>query len=157
MPNWTSTDLWCVVLYVIYSTTHQRSVEVQFGRYKKKRNILHEWSMVKNLSCVSCAAWKVSPINSLLTAYCPKIYTVANNLWLLPYEWHFFYMARPLYFSHLAKNILEVIIFGNSILLVEPYNPLQCMKTSMYCIAKFVLCISIYNLFEWVQNIILLI
>ena len=42
-------------------------------------------------------------------------------------------MARPLYFSHLAKNILEVIIFGNSILLVEPYNPLQCMKTSTYC------------------------
>ena len=59
-----------------------------------------------------------------LTTYCPIIYTVANNLWLLPYEWHFFYMARPLYFSHLAKNILEVIIFGNSILLVEPYNPL---------------------------------
>ena len=35
LPNWTSTDLWCVVLYVTYSTTHQRSVEVQFGRYQK--------------------------------------------------------------------------------------------------------------------------
>ena len=54
LPNWTSTDLWCVVLYVTYSTTHQRSVEVQFGRYQKY--ILQEWSMVKNLSCVSCAA-----------------------------------------------------------------------------------------------------
>ena len=52
-----------------------------------------------------------------LTAYCPKAYSVANNLWLLPYEWHFFYMARPLYFSHLAKNTLEVIISRNSILL----------------------------------------
>ena len=65
LPNWTSTDLWCVVLYVKYSTTHQRSVEVQFGRYQK--NILQEWSMVKNLSCVSCAAWNIFPINSLTT------------------------------------------------------------------------------------------
>ena len=63
LQNWTSTDLCCVVLYVTYSTTHQRSVEVQFGRYQK--NILQEWSMVKNLSCVSCAAWNVFPINSL--------------------------------------------------------------------------------------------
>ena len=47
------------------SSTHQRSVEVQFGRYQK--NILQEWSMVKNLSCVSCAAWNVFPINSLLS------------------------------------------------------------------------------------------
>jgi hypothetical protein len=45
-------------------------------------------------------------------------------------------MARPLYFSHLAKNILEVIIFGKSILLVEPYSSLQWMKTSLYCIAE---------------------
>ena len=64
LPNWTFTDLWCVVLYVIYSTTHQRLVEVQLGRYRK--NILQEWSMVKNLSCVRCAAWNVFPINSLL-------------------------------------------------------------------------------------------
>ena len=35
LPNWTSTDLWCVVLYVTYSTTHQRSLEVQFGRCQK--------------------------------------------------------------------------------------------------------------------------
>ena len=45
-----------------YSTTHQRSAEVQFGRYQK--NILQELSMVKNLSCVNCAAWNVFPINS---------------------------------------------------------------------------------------------
>ena len=64
LPNWTSTNLWSVVLYVTYSTTHQRLVEVQFGRYQK--NILLEWSMVKNLSCVSCAAWNVFPINSLM-------------------------------------------------------------------------------------------
>ena len=64
LPNWTSTDLWCVVLYVAYSTTHQGLVEVQFGRYQK--NILQEWSMVKNLSCFSCAAWNVFPINSLV-------------------------------------------------------------------------------------------
>ena len=30
-------------------------------------NILQEWSMVKNLSCVSCAAWNTFTINSLLT------------------------------------------------------------------------------------------
>ena len=59
LHNWTSTDLWCVVLYVTYSTTHQRSVEVQFSRYQK--NILQEWSMVKNLSCVSCTAWNIFP------------------------------------------------------------------------------------------------
>ena len=59
LPNWTSTNLWCVVLYVTYSTTHQRSVEVQFGRYQK--NILQEWSMVKKLSCVSCGSLKRFP------------------------------------------------------------------------------------------------
>ena len=30
------------------------------------KKILHVWPMVKNLSCVSCAAWNVFPINSLL-------------------------------------------------------------------------------------------
>ena len=59
LPNWTSTDLWCVVLYVAYSTTHQRFVEVQFGRYQK--NTLQEWSMVKKLSCVSCGSMKRFP------------------------------------------------------------------------------------------------
>ena len=59
LPNWTSTNLWCVVLYATYSTTHQRSVEVQFGRYQK--NILQEWSMVKKLSCVSCGSLKRFP------------------------------------------------------------------------------------------------
>ena len=67
LPNWTSTNVWCVVLYSTYSTTHQRSVEVQFGRYQK--NILQDWSMVKNLSCVSCAAWNVFLINSLFVLY----------------------------------------------------------------------------------------
>ena len=59
LPNWTSTDLWCVVLYATYSTTHQRSVEVQFGRYQK--NILQEWCRVKKLSCVSCGSLKRFP------------------------------------------------------------------------------------------------
>ena len=58
LPNWIYTVL-------MYSATHQRLVEVQFGRYQK--NILQEWSMVKNLSCVSCAAWNVSPLYLLLT------------------------------------------------------------------------------------------
>ena len=59
LPNWTFTDLCCVVLYVTYSTTHQRSVEVQFGRYQK--NILQEWCRVKKLSCVSCGSLKRFP------------------------------------------------------------------------------------------------
>ena len=59
LPNWTSTNLWCVVLYATYSTTHQRSVEVQFGRYQK--NILQEWCRVKKLSCVSCGSLKRFP------------------------------------------------------------------------------------------------
>ena len=59
LPNWTSTNLWCVVLYATYSTTHQRSVEVQFGRYQK--NILQEWCRVKKLSCVSCGSLKHFP------------------------------------------------------------------------------------------------
>ena len=71
LPNWTSTDIWCVVHYsttICYvhtcSTTHQRLVEVQFGRYQG--NILQEWSMVKNLSCASYETWNVFPISSLL-------------------------------------------------------------------------------------------
>ena len=35
--------------------------------YPSKQNILQELSMVKNLSCVSCAAWNIFPINSLLS------------------------------------------------------------------------------------------
>ena len=34
--------------------------EVQFSGYQK--NTLQEWSMVKKLSCVSCAVWNVFPI-----------------------------------------------------------------------------------------------
>ena len=59
LPNWTSTDLWCVVLYVTHSTTNQRSVEVQFGRYQK--NISQVSSMAKKLSCVSCGSLKRFP------------------------------------------------------------------------------------------------
>ena len=47
------------ILYVTYSTTHQRSVEVQFGRYQN--NILQERFMVKKLSCVSCGSLKRFP------------------------------------------------------------------------------------------------
>ena len=57
--TWELFDLWCVVLYVAYSTTHQRLVEVQFGRYQK--TILQEWYMVKNLLCVSCGSLKRFP------------------------------------------------------------------------------------------------
>ena len=42
-----------------HTTTHQRSVEVQFGRYQK--NVLQEWSMVKKLSSVSCGSLKHFP------------------------------------------------------------------------------------------------
>ena len=31
--------------------------------------MLQEWSMVKNLSCVSCAAWNGFPINSLMSPH----------------------------------------------------------------------------------------
>ena len=40
-------------------------VKVQLGRYQK--NISEEWSRVKNLSCVSCAACNVFPINLFLS------------------------------------------------------------------------------------------
>ena len=56
LPNWTSMDLWCVVLYVTYSTTHQRSVEVQFGRYKKKMfcrsDLTDLWSKISHMLVV---------------------------------------------------------------------------------------------------------
>ena len=76
LPNWTSTNLWCVVLYVTYSTTHRMSVEVQFGRYQK--NILQEWSMVKNLSCVSHGSLKRFPHK----------FTSAMVAIVLPWRWH---------------------------------------------------------------------
>ena len=51
LPNWTSTDLCCVVLYVTYSTAHQRSMEVQFGRYQKHcRSDL--WSKISHVLVV---------------------------------------------------------------------------------------------------------
>ena len=39
-------------------------VKVQLGRYQN--NISQEWSRVKNLKFVSCAAWNVFPVNLLL-------------------------------------------------------------------------------------------
>ena len=72
LPNWTSTDLWCVVLNVTYSTTHQRSVEVQFDRYQK--NILQEWYMAKNLSCDSHGSLKRFP----------HTFTTKSQYYLLP-------------------------------------------------------------------------
>ena len=64
LPNWTSTNLWCVVLYVTYSATHYRGwLKFSLADNKKK---FQEWSMVKNLSWVSCAAWNVFSINSLM-------------------------------------------------------------------------------------------
>ena len=64
LPNWTSTDLWCVVLYVTYSTTHQRSLEVQFSRYKKKPFCRSDiWSKISHVLVL--AAWNVFPIHSL--------------------------------------------------------------------------------------------
>ena len=36
--------------------------------------------MVKNISCVGSAAWNGFPINSLLWAYCPNIYTVFEGV-----------------------------------------------------------------------------
>ena len=63
--------------YVTYSTTSQ------FGIYQT--NILQDWSMVKYLSCVSCAAWSILPINSL-EAHCelfqclPKVTNVFGKV-----------------------------------------------------------------------------
>ena len=66
--NWTSTNLWCVELYVTYSTTHQRSsVEVQFGRYQK--NTLQS----KSSHVLVVAAWNVFPIHSLIVSTGPLV------------------------------------------------------------------------------------
>ena len=53
LPNRTS------MLRILYSTN-------TIGWWKFSY-ILQEWSMVKNHSCVSCAAWNVFPVNSLHT------------------------------------------------------------------------------------------
>ena len=57
------------------STINQRSVEA---------HILQEWSMVKNLSFVSCAAWNVFPINSLLPswAWCVQFFPPKFEIWV---------------------------------------------------------------------------
>ena len=52
LPNWTSTNLWCVVLYVTYSTTHQRSMEAQFGRYQKIFCRSDLWSKISQVLIV---------------------------------------------------------------------------------------------------------
>ena len=83
LPNWASTDLWCVVLYVAYSTTHQRLVEVQFGRFKK--NILQEWCRVKKFSWVSCGSLKRFPhtfTNSMYSAHKYYVPKKAQNCWI---------------------------------------------------------------------------
>ena len=107
LPNWTSTDLWCVVLYVTYSTTHQRLVEVQFGRYQK--NILQEWSMVKNLSCVSCAAWNVFPINPLMSLKLSSL--PAQSLYYISPAMSHFYWTEYEILAASFYNIL-LLVFG---------------------------------------------
>ena len=68
LPNWTSNDLWFVVLYVTYSTTHQRSVEVQFGVWQISKTFCRSdlWSKISHVLVVRLETF--SPwIHCLLT------------------------------------------------------------------------------------------
>ena len=96
LPNWTSTNLWWIVLYIISSTTYQRSVEVQFDRYQKKNCRSYQWS---KLSCVSCAAWNVFPINLLTSSV-----TKANN----GYSWK----LSPIPNAPMYMSIFNVFVYS---------------------------------------------
>ena len=69
-------------------------MEVQFGRYQK--NILQEWSMVKNISCVSCAAWNVFPINSLVSHV--TVFPCTDVSHALVFQMHLLQSLHPLTF-----------------------------------------------------------
>ena len=97
LPNWTSSDL-SVYYYMLRIVLHTRgpwkfSLADTYQKY-----ILLEWSMVKNLSCVSCAAWNVFPINLLLT--------VTPNIQSLQcYGWYWYFtMLFSTIFRWIAKQ-----------------------------------------------------
>ena len=71
-----------------------RFVKVQVYRYW--RNILQEWSRVKNISYVSCAAWNIFPINLLV-----------NRLWSHEPKAMLVYFAHP----RQTKQFLKVAFF----------------------------------------------
>ena len=108
LPNWTSTDLWCVVLYVTYSSTHQRLVEVQFGRYQK--NVLQEWSMVKKLSGVSCGTWVPSPYSqcrNMILFVCLTCFRFGSTTWKktrMHHFWYFHLFSQKSFFN--LQNVL---------------------------------------------------
>ena len=79
------------------SSTHQRSMEVQFDRYQN--NILQEWFTVKNLSCVSCAAWNIFLKYSLPTSPCPH---ACRRAWLIKLQYGHWWC------SHLICHSTEV-------------------------------------------------
>ena len=81
--NFLTIDDSCKILYVTYSTTHQRSVEVQFGRYQK--NILQESCRVKKLSCVSCGSLKRFPH----TFTSVSLLIIAGRLWTEKRDYEF--------------------------------------------------------------------
>ena len=62
------------------------TLKVQLGTYQK--NISQEWSRVKNLSCVSCAAWNVFPLNLLLWPFTK--YVMSTNKELIKCFYYYF-------------------------------------------------------------------
>ena len=64
----------CYVLIVLHTRGWWK---FSFSDIKKK---LQEWSMVKKLSFVSCAAWNVFPINSLLSSKIPCTLTLVRYI-----------------------------------------------------------------------------
>ena len=102
-------------LYVAYSTTHQRSVEVQFGRYQKMFSRSDLWSKSSHVLVV--AAWNVFPIHSLvwdivLTAHFLAIMThleIIPMLDLMP-------LLDNLFFSKVAGFEVYMFLLGGNIM-----------------------------------------
>ena len=81
-------------------------VKVQLGRYQK--NISQEWSRVKNLLCVSCAAGDVFPVKLLLLG--PKVSTqffvpILEKFWIFLFHCQlsciFFHYFIMIYYNYI--------------------------------------------------------
>ena len=66
-------------------------------------NILHEWFRVKNILCVSCAAWNVFPLNLLISSGWTE------------YQIHSFFATATLIFKYVMSLTYEIFRSGETL------------------------------------------
>ena len=86
-----------------YAQDCLNSKQLRFHGVRPTVNILHEWFRVKNILCVSCAAWNVFPLNLLISSGWPE------------YQIDSFFATATLIFKYCESKLWIFSIRGHAI------------------------------------------